>query len=136
MDVPDGGGFSSQEINLETTRVSLIRSTLQGAMSRVETGAKLAAIPALSFGGAATATELERHAGKAHHQIVSSLEKTIAGLNAYERNLQHFLDDSLETDDTQRVELDRITSAMSCVAAPTFQPADQCAVPPADGEDA
>lgn len=136
MYVHDGGGFSSQEIDLEMTRVALIRGTLQDALSRVETGAKLAAIPPMSFGGAPTATELEGHAGKAHDRIVSSLARTVTGLNTYEQNLQHFLDDSLETDDTQRVTLDRIATAASCVAPPTFRSPDQCTVPVEGGADA
>lgn len=135
MHVSDGGGFSSQEINLEMTRISLIRGTLQDALGRVETGAKLAAIPTMSFGGASTATELEGHAGKAHDRIVSSLTKTIDGLSAYEKNLQHFVDDSTDTDETQRVAIVKITEATSCVAPTTFRADDQCAAPPGNEDD-
>lgn len=105
----DGGGFSSQEINLELLQINLIRTTLQNALDKVQTGAKLAAIPAASFGGSATATELQGHAGKAHGHVVDALDQTITGLNTYEKSLQHFVDDSLDTDADQATTLTQRT---------------------------
>ncbi len=59
-----GGGISTDDISIEQQRVNEILATLNDAQTKVLKGARLGRVPAQSFGMAATATELELHAGK------------------------------------------------------------------------
>lgn len=125
----DGGGISSDDISIEQERVDAVLSTLQRAQRKIHKGANLARVPAASFGAAATATELETHAAKAHGHIVDSMTQTIGGLKSYGRALDRFLDDVQQRDREQQQQLAAITDGVTCVAQPTFETNDACTVP-------
>jgi len=124
-----GGGISSDDISIEQQRVNQILETLNDAQDKVHKGARLGRVPAQSLGQAATATELELHAGKAHGHIVESMEKTIAGLRSYRTALDSFIADVEEQDTAQAQQLTAIEQGISCVVQPTFQDSSQCTLP-------
>jgi hypothetical protein len=126
----DGGGsLTADDISIEQQRVNDIVSTLDDAMERVHKGAGLGRVPAQSLGDAATATELELHAGKAHGRIVEEMERTVAGLTSYRRALDRFVADAAEQDAEQARRLAAIEQGITCVAQPTFQDNSQCTLP-------
>jgi hypothetical protein len=129
----DGGGISQDDISIEQQRVDAVLDTLRRAQGKVLKGANLARVPSASFGAAATATELETHAGKAHGHIVDAMTQTIGGLKSYGRALDRFLVDVEERDAEQQQRLLAIQEGVTCVAQPTFQSNTSCTVP-AEGD--
>jgi hypothetical protein len=121
-----GGGITSEDIDIEQQRIDLVLESLTQARSSVLRGSRLARVPAASLGGAPTAVELELHAGKAHHHVVESMDRTTDGLDSYRRALDGFLADIEERQAEQVQRFTAIQDGLTCVATPTFEENAAC----------
>lgn len=124
-----GGGLTADDISIEQQRVTDINTTLKDALARVHEGARMGRVPSQAYGEADLALELEVHAGKAHGRVVTDMERTITGLESYERALAGFVEQVAEQDVEQAQRFTAIAQGVSCISQPTFEENGQCVAP-------
>ncbi|QZY28557.1 hypothetical protein [Nocardioides coralli] len=138
--VVDAGGFLTAA-GVSDGTVDQILSMLEGSGRAVREKQDLQQVPAGALGAAATAQELQHHAGKAHAVVVQAMAEMVAGLEGYHASVTHFRKDVHDTDATQASELlrrqrrvddvtalEQLALAEQCTQAATYD-AEGCEVP-------
>lgn len=114
--VVDAGGILTAAGVAEDT-VDQILDMLEGGRDSVHRNEDMQRVPSGALGNAATALELQHHAGKAHSVVVAAMAEMVAGLEGYRASVAHFRKDVHETDAVQATDLARRQRRVEEVAA-------------------